>query len=49
MKLSEDKNRMEHEMRDQIHQAMQQMRQQEVAKQELMASEEAWIRKVGDP
>ena len=48
MKLSDDKNRMEHEMREQIHRVMEQSRLQEVANEELMATEEAWIRKVGD-
>ena len=37
---------MEHDMREQIHQLMLQKRQQEVAKQEMMANEEAWVRKV---
>ena len=37
---------MEHDMREQIQQLMQQKRQQEVAKQEMMANEEAWVRKV---
>ena len=49
MKLSDDKHRMEHDMREQIHRAMEQSRLQEVAKVELMATEEAWIRKVGEP
>ena len=46
LKMAEEKNRMEHDMREQIHQLMLQKRQQEVAKQEMMANEEAWIGKV---
>lgn len=46
LRTVEEKNRIEHDMREQIHQLMLQKRQQEVAKQEMMANEEAWVRKV---